>query len=100
PAPPIDVAPSEDISYRARFKPRYPPQAIRQRHAGKVILLVLVAVDGTPKEIKVEQSSGYRELDRAAIDAANKWRFNPGSRNGAPYEGWARVPIDFQLNQF
>lgn len=100
PAPPVDIAPSEDISYRQRNPPRYPPQAIRQRHEGTVILLVLVATDGTPKQVKVEQSSGYRELDRAAIQAAERWRFNPGNRNGIPYEGWARVPVSFTLNQF
>lgn len=100
PAPPTNIAPSADISYRARHKPRYPAQAIRQRHEGTVVLLVLVGVDGSVKDIKVDKSSGYRELDRAAIKAARGWRFNPGMRGSTPYEGWARIPIDFNLNQF
>lgn len=102
PQPPTevrDVAPSTDIRYSARVKPSYPAQAIRQRHEGKVVLLVLVAADGTPKEIKVADSSGHHELDRAAVNTAWKWRFHPGSRDGVPIEAWARVPIDFQLNQ-
>jgi protein TonB len=64
-----------------------------------VVLLVLVAVDGSPKEVKVDQSSGYRELDRAAVKAAERWRFNPGKRNGQPYEAYARISVNFNLNQ-
>ena len=56
------------------------------------MLLVLVGVDGSPKQVKVEQSSGYHELDRAAVQAAKRWKFNPGTRNGVPYEGWAQDP--------
>jgi protein TonB len=64
-----------------------------------VVLLVLVAVDGSPKDVKVDQSSGYHELDRAAEQAAKRWRFNPGKRNGVPYEAWARISVNFNLNQ-
>jgi len=77
--------------------PRYPPQAVREHHTGKVILKVLIAVDGSPKEVTVEKSSGFRELDQAAIAAAKTWTFNPGVRNGQRYEGYALVPIDFNL---
>jgi protein TonB len=79
--------------------PRYPPIAIREHHSGKVILKVLIGIDGSPKEVTVEKSSGYRELDQAAIAAAKTWIFNPGTRNGKPYEGYALVPIDFNLNE-
>jgi protein TonB len=99
PAPPADIAPSENLSYRQRNPPKYPPQAVRQRHEGTVVLLVLVGVDGAPKDIKVDQSSGFRELDKAAEDAARNWRFNPGKRGGAAVEGYARVPVTFNLNQ-
>ncbi len=61
--------------------------------------MILVGVDGAPKDIKVETSSGYRELDQAAIETARKWRFNPTIRNGQKVEGYARVPINFNLNQ-
>ncbi len=61
--------------------------------------MILVDVDGTPKDIKVEASSGYRELDQAAIETARKWRFNPNIRNGQKTEGYVRVPVNFNLNQ-
>ena len=47
----------------------------------------------------MEKSSGYRELDRAAIAAVKTWTFNPGVRNGVRYEGYALVPFDFNLNE-
>jgi protein TonB len=58
-----------------------------------------VGTDGAPKDIKVETSSGYRELDRAAIEAARKWRFNPAIKNGQKTEGYVRVPVAWNLNQ-
>jgi len=79
--------------------PKYPPQAVREHHSGKCILKVLIGVDGSPKEVTVEKSSGYRELDQAAIAAAKTWVFNPGKRNGQLYEGYALVPIDFTLQE-
>ena len=99
PAPPQDISAGQDLSYNSRLQPKYPPQAIRQRHEGTVTLMILVGVDGSPKDIKVEKSSGYRELDRAAMDAAKKWRFNPMIRNGQKVEGYARVPVTFNLSQ-
>lgn len=63
------------------------------------MLRVLVGVDGKPKDIQVEKSSGFRELDRAAIDAAQTWVFNPGQKNGSAVEGWALVPFRFSLNE-
>ncbi|EQD66104.1 TonB family protein, partial [mine drainage metagenome] len=57
---------------------------MRQHQQGTVYLLVLVGADGSVQDVKVDQSSGYRDLDRAAIEAARKWKFNPGSQDGKP----------------
>lgn len=73
--------------------------AARQHHEGTVILLILVGVDGSPKTVEVEKSSGYRELDRAAKEQVLRhWRFNPASKGGKKVEGYARVPITFNLS--
>jgi len=99
PAPPSDIAPSENISYRKLRPPKYPPQAIRQRHEGECVLRVLIGTDGKPKDVQVEKSSGFRELDRAAMDAVQGWVFNPGQRDGKSVEGWALVPFKFSLSE-
>src|SRR6185295_9897294 len=93
PAPPVDIAPSENISYRRMRPPKYPPQAVREHHTGKVVLKVLIGTDGSPKEVTVEKSSGYRELDQSAVAAAKTWMFNPGRKDGQPYEGYALIPV-------
>ena len=59
----------------------------------------LVRTDGSPKNIKDETSRSNRELDRAAIEAARKWRFNPAIKNGQKTEGYVRVPVAWNLNQ-
>jgi len=64
---------------------------------GVVVLLVTVNAAGEPTDVKVEKSSHNRNLDRAAIDAARKWRFNPGKRNGANVGDVVRVPVEFKL---
>ena len=79
--------------------PRYPPQAIRRRLEGEVMLRVLVSVDGSPLKILVDKSSRHRELDQAAMQAVKSWKFNPEVRNGRAVEGWVLVPISFRLNE-
>lgn len=96
---PIDVAPGANLSYLRYHKPPYPVRAVRMRHEGTVILRVLVGVNGSVLDIKIDRSSGYRELDQAAVRAAREWMFNPGIRDGIAYKGWALVPVDFALNR-
>jgi len=104
PAPPAPPAPlanygaSEDTSYRRYKPPRYPPQAVRQRQEGEVVLRVLVGVDGDPIQIEIEKSSRSRLLDRAAQDAVRMWKFNPGMRDGKAIQSWVLVPISFKLS--
>lgn len=98
-APAADRAPSEILLYRRQRPPKYPVQAVRERMQGKVILKVLVGLDGMPEEIEVTKSSGSQELDGAAIAAVNTWIFNVGMKNGGAIRGYVMVPIEFNLNQ-
>jgi periplasmic protein TonB len=94
------VQASQDLSYRQQHPVRYPPQARRLHHQGTVMLKVLVGVDGSPKQVIIQQGSGYHELDRAAVRAAKRWKFNPATRNGVPMEGWALIPVQFKLGGY
>jgi len=80
-----------------RTKPQFPVQAIRQAHEGIVVVLVLVGVDGMPLKVMIEKSSGWRELDSAAIATMRDWRFTPETIDGVPTEAYARVPLNYNF---
>lgn len=77
--------------------PRYPPAALRRRQSGTVLVRVEVDTSGRPAGVEVEQHSGFRELDRAALEAVRGWRFQPAQRDGQPVPGSLVIPIDFRL---
>ena len=77
--------------------PKYPPAAARAGIQGTVILIIDVDANGNVTNVSVEKSSRNRDLDRAAMEAARKWRFNPGSSGGAKSAGRVRVPVDFKM---
>lgn len=64
---------------------------------GKVMLRVLISVDGRPEQIELKQSSGFDRLDRQARETVLRWRFVPGKRNGVAEAMWYLVPINFVL---
>lgn len=79
--------------------PRYPRDAQRRGQSGTVLLRVHVDRTGEPGSVDLVQSSGSRSLDRAAVDAVRRWRFDPAIRNGRPADGVVQVPITFHLGR-
>ena len=78
-----------------RHAPSYPLSLARGGIEGTTVVLVHVLTDGTPAEVKVEQSAGHAALDQAAVDALRQWRFEPGRRDGGTIAMWIRVPMTF-----
>jgi protein TonB len=97
PAPVQDIGASVDISSKNMNPPRYPPSAARAGIEGTVILIIDVDASGNVTNVSVEKSSRNRDLDRAAMEAARKWRFNPSVVNGQKAAGRVRVPVDFKM---
>lgn len=79
--------------------PPYPSEAIAAGISGKVVLRVLVGVDGSVKDVVVEHSEPAGVFDAVTIDAARQWRFSPAIRDGAPAESWLRVPVNFDAEE-
>ena len=104
--PPVDTTPvatgpvtGMSLEYASAPAPSYPREALRAGITGTVLLEVLVGVDGSPLKVTIHQSSGNRELDRAAQQQVQKhWRFRPASRNGTAVQAIGIVPIDFKLD--
>jgi TonB family protein len=56
--------------------PVYPAAAKRMRQEGRVKLKIMTDSKGNILEIEIVQSSGYRLLDKAALEAVHKWDFS------------------------
>jgi periplasmic protein TonB len=97
PPPPKLELPSSSADYLQNPKPIYPPASKRLGEQGKVLLRVLIGVDGTALDAEVKQSSGYDRLDRAALETVRKWRYVPGKRAGVAEAMWFDVPIHYVL---
>ena len=83
--------------YQLNSPPLYPGLARKRGQAGTVVLQVLVNRQGRVDDLKVEVSSSFSLLDRAALAAVNKWSFEPGRQNGEAISMWVRVPVTFRL---
>lgn len=57
-------------------RPVYPVMSVEKGEEGKVVLSILVAPGGRVTEVKLIESSGYERLDKAAIHAAWKSKFD------------------------
>ena len=90
--------PQVDVS-GSNMQPVYPNTAVFGAEQGSVVMQALVNSDGKVERMKLAQSSGYDDLDNAALAAVMRWKFIPASRDGQFYEmpKWATVTVDFQL---
>jgi TonB family protein len=76
--------------------PVYPPQARADGISGVVRLSVLIAKDGTVRNIEVV--SGHPLLAAAAIDAVRQWVHSPTLLNGEAVEVATSVDVNFSLS--
>jgi TonB family protein len=74
--------------------PSYPQSALRAGIDNAVVLLALVADDGTIRDLKLIR--GQMVLARAAFDAVKQWRFRPYQRNGKAVDVQTLITIDFK----
>jgi len=77
--------------------PVYPRLARQSGYEGTVLLKVEVLPTGRAGQIQISQSCGYPMLDREALRAIQKWRFNPAQQLGSPVSAWVELPITFKL---
>lgn len=97
PAGPQIELPSSDADYLQNPKPVYPAQSRRMREQGKVVVRVLIGVDGLAQAVEVRKSSGFERLDEAALATVKSWHYVPGKRAGVAQAMWFSVPINFVL---
>jgi protein TonB len=78
-----------------RTRPDYPPTARAARVEGTVILEATIDETGVVRDLKILRSIPL--LDRAAIAAVSRWRYEPTRLNGQPVAIVMTVTVTFRL---
>lgn len=68
-----------------RVDPQYPPQAQRRKLEGWVQVRFTISTAGSVKDAVVVKSS-HEMFERNALQAVNKWKYQPQMRAGKPAE--------------
>jgi protein TonB len=76
-------------------KPDYPPLAKMARIQGTVRLEAIISKDGTIQDLKV--LNGHPLLVKAALEAVQRWRYQPTLLNGEPCEVVTEIDVNFTL---
>jgi protein TonB len=76
----------------------YPKSALMNEETGTVMLSVLVGPDGSVVDSKVDQSSGSKTLDKAAVKIYSSCKFKPSLKDGKPQQAWAKLEHIWSLS--
>ena len=82
---------------KRNIKPDYPKGARQRGEQGDVVLEIRVNAEGMVDEVKVATSSGFPELDEAAVRAARAAKFSPARSGHDPVASTARLKLSFKL---
>ena len=75
----------------------YPKASLLNEEQGAVSMAFLVSPGGEVVDSKVEKSSGYKNLDKAAVKAISACKFKPGTKDGAVAQTWTKVDYVWKL---
>ncbi len=76
--------------------PEFSEEARKAKYQGTVVLWLVVGPDGRAHDIRVQSSLGMG-LDEKAIEAIDRWRFEPGRKDGVPVAVQVNVEVNFRL---
>ena len=82
---------------KRNIKPDYPKGARQRGEQGDVVLEIRVNAEGTVDDVKVATSSGFAELDEAAVKAARSAKFSPARSGRESVASTARLKLQFKL---
>jgi TonB family protein len=92
-APVISQGVSQELLIK-RTPPLYPPNALRQRLEGVVLLSATITTKGDVSSVKIIK--GHELLAHAAVDAVKQWKYKPYLLNGVPVECQTEITVDFK----
>ena len=79
------------------IRPDYPKGSRQRGEQGDVVLEIRVSERGVVEAVSVVTSSGFAELDAAAVRAARGARFTPAKSAGDAVASKARITLSFKL---
>ena len=77
-------------------EPEYSEEARKAKFQGTCVVQLVVGPDGLPHDMKVVRTLGLG-LDEKAIEAVQKWKFEPGKKDGVPVATLVNVEVQFHL---
>jgi protein TonB len=99
--PEIEIVPFYKVEVKPQIvsspPPKYPELARKAGIEGKVVVKMLVDIDGSIMDVKILKSSGNTMLDQSAVQAAYKAKFTPAKQRDKLVRVWVSRPIDFKL---
>jgi protein TonB len=95
---PVVIGPQRDSRFAANFQPDYPADERRAGRQGRVVVRVLIGVDGRVKQVQRVSAASDSFFEATERRALQKWRFKPGTRDGVPIETWYTTGVSFVLN--
>jgi protein TonB len=87
----------------ASFDPKtckadYPKASLMNEEQGTTSMSFLVAPDGSVVDSKLDKTSGFKNLDKAALKTLSSCKFKPGTKDGSPAQTWTKVDYAWKLD--
>lgn len=79
-------------------KAEYPKASLLNEEQGTVSMSFLVSADGSVVESKLDKTSGFKNLDKAALKSISACKFKPGTKDGKPEQTWTKVDYAWKLD--
>ena len=82
----------------SKCKVEYPKASLMNEEQGVTSMSFLINPDGSVADSKLDKSSGFKGLDKAAMKGLSACKFKPGSKDGAPAQTWTKVDYAWKLD--
>ena len=82
---------------RRTIRPDYPNGARMRGEEGEATVAFVVGADGTVGDAHIVASTGFAELDAAALKAVRSARFTPARADGEPVAASVQMSLRFKL---
>jgi periplasmic protein TonB len=76
--------------------PEYTDKARKKKLNGTVVVTMIVTPEGKVRDPKVVRSLD-KDLDKQALAAVRRWKFEPATKDGIPVAVHAKAEVDFRL---